>query len=457
MEFIHSAINLKNLDALVSLSDFDILSLAEKASRWDSLAELMSFSWFSRRWVVQEVALARSASLHCGKETTNWVNFADAVANFVTKLDSVRALYKKADPETYNPSDLSFVEGLGAKVMVSTITNLFRKSDDGEILDRLLPLETLVSTLLTFDASNPRDIIYALHSVANDSPTAEVSPRHSGSQDDRASLEPDYSKDPVEVYTDFMRHCIDSGSLDIICRHWASPVRKETKKLSANVQNVQDLVQLPSWIGLVRDSPFGVSDRLTGRQNGESLVGLPNERRYNASDGEKPRHRFETKGGRYDPPQRRAQSTVPYSLANTFDVTLCCKGLTLRQITKVSARVVNATITRECLEMLGWIQGELNENPKKVPDRLWRTLVADRGPDGTNTPSWYHRACLHCLATSSTGDISTGELIQNEESPQLMVEYLKRGAMRGLESDSHHSRGSVAVAVGSASRGWRTT
>jgi hypothetical protein len=52
--------------------------------------------------------------------------------------------------------------------------------------------------------------------------------------------------------------------------------------------------------------------------------------------------------------------------------------------------------------------------------------VADRGPDGTNTPGWYHRACLHCLATSSTGDISAGELIQNEESPQLMVEYLKR-------------------------------
>lgn len=108
------------------------------------MAELMSSSWSSRRWVVQEVALARNASLHCGSAKIHWYNFADAVANFVTKLDQVRALYKRVNSSSFNPASLAFVEALGAKVMVETTSDLFRKSEDGDILERLLDLETLV-------------------------------------------------------------------------------------------------------------------------------------------------------------------------------------------------------------------------------------------------------------------------------------------------------------------------
>jgi hypothetical protein len=32
---------------------------------WKALAALMSRPWFSRRWVVQEVSLARFATVHC--------------------------------------------------------------------------------------------------------------------------------------------------------------------------------------------------------------------------------------------------------------------------------------------------------------------------------------------------------------------------------------------------------
>ena len=89
--------------------------------------------------------------------------------------------------------------------------------------------------------------------------------------------------------------------------------------------------------------------------------------------------------------------------------------------------MVNATIPKECLDMGGWGKDEKDKLPNRVPDKLWRTLCADRGPDGLNPPSWYHRACLHCLATTSpSGDINTGELILDENSPELMVRYLKR-------------------------------
>jgi Heterokaryon incompatibility protein (HET) len=435
MDFIHDAVNFRLLDGLVSLNDVE--TIQDRARDWDCLADLMSASWFSRRWVVQEVALARRASIQCGAKSVNWVNFADAVANFVMKLDDVKALYRKVNLPSYNPDSLTFIESLGAKIMVSTITNLFRKSEEGNILDRLVNLETLVSTLLTFDAGNPRDIIYALLSIAKDSPLAKARPRE---QDQGAMdlLKPNYAKDALEVYTDFVKHCINSGSLDIICRHWAVQIRKEqSRAVSEKMRKLQPLLPLPSWIGLLEDSPFGPPDRLTGRVNGDSLVGLPYEHRYNASDRLKPECTWEQSRVTFQPPVSPTTNSHSFSKSTptpastdpllVLAVSLKCRGITLDRISRISDRMINATISRECLDLGGWQRSEDGTIPKQVPDRLWRTLVADRGPDGHNPPSWYHRACLHCLATTSpSGDINTGELIRDSTSPQLMVEYLKR-------------------------------
>jgi hypothetical protein len=40
----------------------------ESFSKWMAFKDLMTYKWFSRRWVVQEVALARKATVHCGNE-----------------------------------------------------------------------------------------------------------------------------------------------------------------------------------------------------------------------------------------------------------------------------------------------------------------------------------------------------------------------------------------------------
>jgi hypothetical protein len=222
-------------------------------------------------------------------------------------------------------------------------------------------------------------------------------------------LKPDYAKDAIEVYTDFVSHCIEEGSLDIICRHWAVPVRKEAKAVKDSLRHLLPLLPLPSWNGLLQDSPFGPPNVLAGRVNADSLVGVPGRARYNASDGEAPKRRWDI--------QRNP----------LFSATLCCKGVKLDVITELSARMVNATIPRDCLEYLGWSKSTDHTIPSRVPEKLWRTLVADRGPHGQNPPSWYHRARLHCLATTSpSGDINTGELIGDEKSSQLMVEFLKR-------------------------------
>jgi hypothetical protein len=56
-------------DEVLQLQNFDELCDSKEASKkWGALLELMQRKWFSRRWVVQEIALARTATIYCGTD-----------------------------------------------------------------------------------------------------------------------------------------------------------------------------------------------------------------------------------------------------------------------------------------------------------------------------------------------------------------------------------------------------
>ena len=102
------------------------------------------------------------------------------------------------------------------------------------------------------------------------------------------------------------------------------------------------------------------------------------------------------------------------------------KGIKMDTVTEVTARISSGLLTQECLKMGGW-NGLDDAKQDDIPDELWRTLVADRGPHGGNPPGWYHRACWDCFHLgSSSGDVNVNSLITNPKTPSLMVEFLKR-------------------------------
>jgi len=69
---------------VLQLDHFDDLCRSNEFSdKWKALLELMQREWFSRRWVVQEVALAPKAIIHCGAAKLSWTKFAVAVELFV--------------------------------------------------------------------------------------------------------------------------------------------------------------------------------------------------------------------------------------------------------------------------------------------------------------------------------------------------------------------------------------
>ena len=364
----------------------------------------------------------------------------------------------------------------GVTILVDVKANLFRKSNDGHILEHRSSLETLVSTLLTFGAADPRGTIYALLSMAKDTTAnpdvpliLDLSSSVSQKSDEGSILlTANYSKSIVEIYKDFTAFCVSSsGSLDIICRHWAQSERKKpfTVKESLRLGKMEALLEIakfPSWVPRLAESAFGVPEEaLNGRKNGDSFVGHPDRKYYSAArgtdatsiyfrnypvdngpNGSSESHgikgKLTTESGYTD--ESSQNDIVPLVLSHnkrtnstetikptltTFGISMFVRGFQIGTIADLSARLAEGMILNESLRMGGW-EEPADDNTVKVPDQLWRTLVADRGPDGSNPPSWYHRACLHCLANrTNIGDINTAFLVARGE-PTMVVEFLQR-------------------------------
>jgi hypothetical protein len=133
-----------------------------------ALVSLMKRPWFSRRWIVQEIAVAREATLHCGEKELQWHEFADVISQLSTRLFEMKALFKKS-PEFHNHADyLGDISELGAIRLVELTDDLFHKTEDNKIRDKNFSLEALMSTMSAFEASVAHDIVYAILWLSND-------------------------------------------------------------------------------------------------------------------------------------------------------------------------------------------------------------------------------------------------------------------------------------------------
>lgn len=162
MSFINRCLEL-------GLDDFEQLIKDTQASPdWAALARLMRRPWFTRRWIIQEIAFARSAQVYCGSDSVPWSDFADIISLFAHSQDQIRKLFKESALAGHHPDYLGDLSELGAIRLVYAADNLFRKSEDGNIIARLLSLDALMSELSTFEVSTPHDIVYAVLWLASD-------------------------------------------------------------------------------------------------------------------------------------------------------------------------------------------------------------------------------------------------------------------------------------------------
>jgi lipid-A-disaccharide synthase-like uncharacterized protein len=272
-----SQVALRFIRRIAQLQSIDFLSEGKDAPRkWAALFDLMQRPWFSRRWVVQEIALAQKARLHIGVESVTWGAFIIAVQSFIEFESVIQRLSGKDRRHRGVPGLFENVSALGASMLVQATESLFRRtqsyveaiegsvegesdaSDSGiddkrasftshrtwesatsisDHMKPLLTLEYLVSSLTMFGTSFAHDTVYALLALAKDAQpravgTLDPEPTTSGVRDylsERKEYYVDYNLPYIDVCRDFIQFVIKESlrhngtrALDILCRPWAT-------------------------------------------------------------------------------------------------------------------------------------------------------------------------------------------------------------------------------------------
>ncbi len=183
--------------------------------------------------------------------------------------------------------------------------------------------------------------------------------------------------------------------------------------LAGSTTSIADLPSstLPSWIPDLSGASFVMiehENKTAGermaRQNADPLVGMPgDEHRSYAAAESKPvsedKLRWRNKGRYYS---------------------MFVEGFLFDEIKTQKETSRAGLIPETWLEIADW--DNLDDNP---PEPFWRTLVADRGPHGQNTLSFYPRACKLAMKKAHGGVLHTSRVIEHGQS-SIIAEFLHR-------------------------------
>lgn len=410
----------------LNLEDFDrLIGDSRTPHEWTALESVMTKSWFSRWWVIQEIALAKRATIHCGPHQIAWSDFAEAVALFQevkpeTQIISRSSIIMPTNNLISLNEFLYDIPQLAATQLVNSTLDIFRKSEDGLIMEKTFSLDALISTFSAFKVTRPHDVIYAVLALAKGVTSVQSRSENSDSvqsspvtteRDSKESVilnalatkfvqrmtekvyQVDYEKDFVDVCKEFLSYTVDAGkSLDIICRPW---VPEDTEDVTKSAK--------PSWLLTTLHTAFRIqSDGSYVRTNADTLVGRPNQgkRNYNACSHTK------VLGFEFGEGKKR--------------LSLFVDGFIVDVVDEVKACAKDGKIPKEWLTTGRWY--DQNASP---PEQFWRTLVASRGPGGLNCPRFYPRACRSLKSQVYGRDISTMELLRQNQST-MITKFLRR-------------------------------
>lgn len=193
---------------------------------WRALAELVRRPYWKRIWIIQELTLARKVTLRCGQAGCSYHSVQPmASLMWECRIHNVLVCYGVEDFETVTLHILEVHSRLLPTIMAADRATANRNN-----LPTLLPVS--VRSL----ATDPRDKVYALLSLV----PAE-----------RTTIIVDYSRTPVQVYTDFVLSEIRlTGTLTPLYMLEENESKRATKKLPSWVPDLCLETSFPSiWNG----------------------------------------------------------------------------------------------------------------------------------------------------------------------------------------------------------------
>lgn len=140
------------------------------AKEWRALGALLSRPWFSRMWVLQELGVASSATFVCGRQEIDWQHVSD----MISYMQNTGLWLGVFGSSGYSSSVLAYGRLASLQLIRKEISN------QGTVCSLIA-----LCTSMYFDATDPRDKIYALTGLC-------ACNGH--------SIQPDYSKDILDVY-----------------------------------------------------------------------------------------------------------------------------------------------------------------------------------------------------------------------------------------------------------------
>ncbi|KAF2120769.1 hypothetical protein BDV96DRAFT_641424 [Lophiotrema nucula] len=410
---------------LIHFENPNLLNLdQESRSDWADFLEFSHLPIFRRRWVAQEVILARHVTILLRYQQLQWDEFVDAIMLWQRAKFANPAIASQLYRQVLGSSSPSSLED--QKTSAERLAHVRQYLGQRRVAQLEVGAEELVLSLTWTESSIPHDAIYAFIGLAWGAAKATFED-WPGSL---SSVSPliNYSLSNKTLFMRFVSRCIRaSGSLDILLRPWAP----ESESIAWRIVKAWNS-SLPSWIQRARDRPI--------RPTRVSFVGHPSQSKqtYDASAAVYPSYRFADKS---TSEHTMAESRRCFKRADVLamlgelDIVshlhfLFVDGIDVGTITRLSPRISQGVIPCEVLG-LGMLKSgsrsALHINEGLLDDDSFRslvyTLVAGRTATGDRTPEWYLRAILRCLSDNPEQDLNTST---NASIPAAIAEVLSR-------------------------------
>jgi hypothetical protein len=302
----------------------------EESPEWTALVRFFQRPWFQRIWVLQEAVMARTMTLVCGSHLVGWVLIYQVALS--VQSSGVLGAYQ-IDPHA---------PGIGCAVVIGKlkIAHELGHTEDWTRLE-------LLRLTRKYNATDPRDKVFALHGVVTD-------PASIGSA-------VDYSKSLEDVYTDVVVHEL---------------MQKKTlfSLANAGITAYPHNPQLPTWVA-------------DWSHDNERKTIIAAGAKFNADGGSRPilsisenRKVLTIQGFVFD---TVSQLNQVYATREQIDMDPRSQEAQRKKIVKAKLSIEN------CIE--------LAKGAHKVPEGqtseevLWRTLCCDLTPDipPSRAPSSY--------------------------------------------------------------------
>jgi Heterokaryon incompatibility protein (HET) len=188
-----------------------------RRAEWEALAEFFGNEWFRRIWIIQEAAHAKELNLFYGNICMDWEYVSRTIA-VISNRQLLETLQPSGDEDScFSNSLRDILIGVG-----NLDTMLEFRGDIN--YNRKFDLGMVLKTCARFNATNPRDKVYAVLGLTTDSSRALIQPNY------------DESYDTASIYIYAMLVILNFG---------AKPLEALT---GAGIGLKRTLKGLPSWV-----------------------------------------------------------------------------------------------------------------------------------------------------------------------------------------------------------------